>query len=584
MSSRCSATLIVLLMSGSPAHAAPPSTGIPEYDKAISKGAAFLRSSLKAHGGVGGGEGSLAAYALLKAGESPKSSIIQKAIARVKSSIDKSGRYVKHGHGVYEAGVDALLLFSAGGADYRTELEAITKYLETEQLSNGCWAYENEKPADGDTSITQYGALGLWAAGKAGVKVPMQMWDSMANWHIKTQFADGGFDYRPLSAGNQTGATLNMAVNGISSLALCKMHLYPDSMKPKSEKKKKKSGTRFGVLEARVEPQQPSDGDTGNSKTPAPASDYRPKTPLGAINAAALRGIGWLATRYVPINPSGFSYYYVYGLERSMALSQLEQLGPHDWYRKTGDVLLKEQSEEGFWQGGGSEGRDLGTSYALLFLVRATKQTVVAQFGGGLLTGGRGLDLDNSELGRDGSLKEKRKISGPLDQLLTDLGNQDPEALFAAQEAIVEKIQLGSREELLGQIDRIRKLITNDNPEIRRTAVWALGRSGDLRDAYLLITALEDTNVDVLVESYNALSYLSRKISGVGIPSNPLADLPEGASQAQIDATVDRWRREALKRWSAWYFRVRPYEERNDLFELRFGAAIGNRAPGAARK
>jgi hypothetical protein len=563
------------------ARAVPPPTGVPAYDAAVSKAVAFLKEDIGKENAGANGETSLAAYVLVKAGESPSFPAVAKVVAEVRARI-KAGKYTPPDkeHHAYIAGVDAMLLADTGGEEYRPELQAIADYLVSVQKSDGSWDYPGAAGDVGDTSMAQYAILGLWAADRVGASVPLTAWDRSAAWHLKTQFPDGGFAYHPgINTGSNTGdgqPQLNMSAGAAGTLAVIKLHLYPNSANPKA-KAKRGPAKKFGVLEARVEAPPP------DAEQPKVQPVGRASTPLGAIDRSISRAMGWVQTRFQPV-PSGLycRYYYNYAMERSCALNKIEKLGNIDWFRTCGDQILKEQDANGYWTG--DHGKLVGTSLAILFFIRSTKQTVVAQFGAGLLHGGRGLDLDKSELGSDGKVKEKRKVSGPLDQLLTDLGNQDPEALFAAQEAIVEKIQLGSREELLGQIDRIRKLITNDNPEIRRTAVWALGRSGDLRDAYLLINALEDTHVDVLVESYNALSYLSRKISGVGIPSDPLADLPEGASQAQIDATVDRWRREALKRWSAWYFRVRPYEERNDLFELRFGAAIGNRAPGAARK
>ena len=129
-------------------------------------------------------------------------------------------------------------------------------------------------------------------------------------------------------------------------------------------------------------------------------------------------------------------------------------------------------------------------------------------------------------------------------------------------------MQIGSREELLGQMETVRKLVKNPNAEIRRTAVWALGRSGQIGDALLLIQMLHDNDVDVLVEANASLKYLSRKLAGVGVPESPFVDLPETATDAQKIAAVNAWRREALKRWTGWYTRVRPFQERNDLFEL----------------
>jgi len=558
------------------AHAAAPPTGVPAYDVAVAKGVAFLKQEIGKEGGGSGGEKSLAAYVLVKAGESASSPAVAPVVADVRTRI-KSGKYTPpdRSHHAYIAGVDAMLLADTGGEQYRPELQAIADYLVSVQKSDGSWDYPGTEGDVGDTSMAQYAVLGLWAADRAGATVPLGAWDRAAAWHLKTQFPDGGFAYHPgIGTGQNTGngkPQLNMSAGAAGTLAVIKLHLYPESANPKARAKKGPT-KRFGVLQARVE------APTEDEKTKAQPVG-RASTPLGAIDRSIGRAMAWVQARFRPVADGLYCrYYYNYAMERSCALNKLETLGNIDWFRASGDQILKEQeAKDGSWTG--DHGKLVGTSFAILFFIRATKQTVVAQFGAGLLHGGRGLDLDNSEIGSDGKVKEKRKVSGPLDQLLTELGNQDPEALFAAQEAIVEKIQLGDRKELLGQIDRIRKLITNDKPEIRRTAVWALGRSGDLRDAFLLINALEDTNVDVLVESYNALSYLSRKISGVGIPPDPLADLPEGATQAQIDATVDRWRREALKRWSAWYFRVRPYEQRNDLFELRFGAAIGNRKP-----
>ncbi len=554
-------------------HAAAPPTGVAAYDAAVAKGVAFLKQQIAKESGAG--EQSLAAYVLVKAGESPTSPAVTPAVKAVRARI-KSGKYTPsdQSHHAYVAGVDAMLLADTGGEQYRPELQAIADYLASVQKSDGSWDYPGDAGDVGDTSMAQYAVLGLWAADRAGASVPLSVWDRAAAWHIKTQFPDGGFAYHPgIATGSNTGdgkPQLNMSAGAAGTLAVIKLHLYPDSANPKA-KSRKGPAKKFGVLQARVEAPP-------EEEKPKVKSVGRATTPLGAIERSISRAMGWVQTRFQPVVDGLYCrYYYNYAMERSCALNKIETLGTIDWYRAGGDQIAKEQAKDGSWNG--DHGKLVGTSFAILFFIKATKQTVVAQFGAGLLHGGRGLDLDNSEIGRDGKVKKKREITDPLDQLLTDLAKQDPEELERAQMAIVEKVQLGSRDELLGQMDRIRKLITNDNPEIRRTAVWALGRSGDLRDAYLLINALEDTHVDVLVESYNALSYLSRKISGVGIPSDPLADLPEGATQAQMDATVDRWRREALKRWSAWYFRVRPYEERNDLFELRFGAAIGNRKP-----
>lgn len=539
--------------------AAPPPTGNPQYDAALAKAISFLKQKmldprLQLHGGYH----SLPAFALLTAGEPKTLPQISGAIDEVKSRI-KDGVYTPSNasHHIYEAGVDAMLMADAGADSNFNELKAISDYIIAQQGADGSWDYPNRTV--GDTSMGQYAVLGLWAAQRSSVDIPKEVWDKAAGWHIRTQRSDGGFMYHPgVNVGAATGgnaSSINMTAGATGTLAIIQMQLYPDSMKPEDEREVKTKA--FGVLEAK-QPDPPA-GESG---------PYEVQTPLSALQNAIRRGLGWAASRYVPISPLVHRIYYNYALERAGALTQTRLLGGKiDWFKTSGDALLRIQNADGSWDT--QEGTHVGTSFAILFFIRPTKKAVAAQYGGGLLTGGRGLptDLANADVS-GGAIKEKRKIEGPLDELLTELSALNPDSIADAQAAIVEKVQVGNREELLGEMDRIRNLIAHPDPELRRTAVWALGRSGDLKDANLLISALSDNNVDVLTEAYNSLSYLSRKIDGVGMDPSPFAGLSEFPTQPEKDAAMVAWRKEALKRWGAWYLRVRPYAERNDIFEL----------------
>jgi hypothetical protein len=554
-------SLLVVLVAfcAQTAFAAPPPTGDKRFDAALRKAIDFLKQKmldpkLNLHGGYH----SLPAYALLTAGEPKTLPQISKAIDEVKSRV-KDGVYKPSNtsHHIYEAGVDAMLMESAGGDSHYNELKAIADYIVAQQGADGSWDYPARTV--GDTSMAQYGVLGLWAASRASVDIPTEVWDKAARWHIKTQRSDGGFQYHPgVNVGAATGgnaSSINMTAGATGTVSILQMQLYPDSMKPESEREVKKKA--FGILEAK----QP-DAAIGES------GPYKIATPLSAMEGSRRQGLGWATSRYKPVSPLPHKIYYNYALERAAALNGSRLLGGKiDWFKLSGEALLKLQNSEGSWDT--FEGTHIGTSFAILFFIRPTQKAVAAQYGGGLLTGGRGLpsDLANADVS-GGAVKEKRKPAGPLDELLTDLSKLDPDAIADAQSAIVEKIQVGSREELLGELDRIRKLIVHPDPELRRTAVWAVGRSGDLKDANLLINALNDFNVDVLIEAYNSLSYLSRKIDGVGMDSDPYAELSEFPTQEQKNAAMAAWKKEALKRWSDWYLRVRPYAERNDIFEL----------------
>lgn len=542
----------------------------------IDKGAAYLRGQVAKAGH--GGRVTLAAYALLKAGEKADSPRLKLAVDEIHEKIkttDGVSTYHPQGssEGVYEAGIDLMFLTDLDAEAHLPVILTITEWLIAQQHADGFWSYLSQQ--NGDTSISQYAILGLWAAARAGIDIPLETWNKAAVWHIRNQSPDGGFAYQPgTTTGPEFGKSGNNMTNaGTGSLLIIRMHLFPEVAefgKVNRESQKKQEDSRvFGVLEAK-------DENAGKSTIERQRDELANRVALTQVDNAIRRGLGWIASRFLTASPNQHKTYYYYTLERIGALANVDQIGTHNWYDECLPVVEQTMLDDGSWKD--SDNEAVGTSFALLYLTRSTGKILKRpMFGAGLLTGGRGLpdDLSNAEF--DGTAIKERKMEGPLDELLSELSKLDPDNLEAAQAAIVEKVQIGNREELLGQIDQIRKLITHSSPDVRRTAIWALGRSGDLRDANLLIKALQDNNVDVLVEAYNALCYLSRKITGVGISSNPLESLPVNPSQAQIDAAVNRWRDEATKRWTAWYLRIRPYNEKNDLFQLQFGAASGKK-------
>jgi hypothetical protein len=181
---------------------------------------------------------------------------------------------------------------------------------------------------------------------------------------------------------------------------------------------------------------------------------------------------------------------------------------------------------------------------------------------------GRGLPDDLSQaIVKDGKV-ESTKDLGPIDQLLAEL--EKVESVDVAQAQFVEKVQLGDREELIKQKGRLLKLAKHPHVEVRRTAIWALGRTEDLKVARLLIDALDDNDVDVMVEARNALCILSRKPLGFGLPESPFEGLPESAGDKEKEAAVKAWREKLKEKWGAWYYKYRPYEERDDLSETLF--------------
>jgi hypothetical protein len=273
------------------------------------------------------------------------------------------------GLGIYASGVYLMLAESFGDAMYMPKVEKTTRYLIESQGKAGTWGYHGntasslyEEPPpdlsqpltilggrplegpgsdqavmtrkskmeageDGDNSSTQYAILGLHSAARMGLKVPVELWKRTYEETVRRQWEDGGFGYvTDRSYGSMTCA-------GVGTLTLCRHHM--------GEKE--------------------------------PAADE-----------VIERGIGWLDVKFsVTENPnSGESwlYYYLYGMERVGRILDTEYIGDNEWYPFGAKMLLSRQESDGSWVHTGSEtDPPLPTSFALLFLTRATPNLTIAK-------------------------------------------------------------------------------------------------------------------------------------------------------------------------------------------------------------
>lgn len=539
----------------------------PKYRSAVANGVAFLRKEAST---VSDGQKSLAAYALFKAGEPINSPFVAGAISEAAERARKTD-YTSH-YQVYEAAIDMLLLADADGKNRRDEIEHLTAYLLGQQGPSGDWDYPDRNV--GDSSISQFAILGLWAAARNGVDIPRSAWDKAAQWHLKTQMSDGGFSYHPgTSEGFEKGASsLSLTNGGAGSLLICRRFLFPNESdqswrqevrrqevqrRPEPVKEKNKlDGILIKVDLDKVE-------SNGKSEGSGPI-----QTSLSSMNKGIRRAVAWADSHFMLETLHPYKMYYYYSMERLGALSELAQLGGRDWFHDCADFLVARQQADGSWLGSRS-GPVVGTSFVLLFLTRSTGQILgrggPEMIGGGLMIGGRGLPDDPSQILVQGGEVKARKNLGPLDDLLATLERAENLQVRDTQQKIVEKVQLGNREELIGQVDRLIKLASHPQGEVRRTALWALGRSGDLKAVGVLLKGLQDPDVDVMVEAHNALCFLSRKPLAFGLPATPFTKLPEDVSEEQKQKAIQTWRQQAVAKWNAWAARIRPYQERDKL-------------------
>lgn len=542
----------------------------PEFEAAIQKGAAYLAG---APGISGGSETGLVAYTLIAAGHQATSPTVKGLLDTLVTRAPAEG-YKPGSHHIYEAGVEAMAFAAADREKYKPQIQVIANYLIKEQRAHGGWDYPAQDNG-GDTSISQYALLGLWAAARAGIEVPIKTWDMAATWHLRTQLNDGGFTYHPMTSNKNPFHSMNVA--GIGSLCITRIFLTGQQnldldageAEPAEKKKNEKA---FGILEKSVT------ADEGKPLTDQPVVEkvYKPTVTKKSLDGAIGRGTGWLGKNFNVDNPTGWKFYFLYGMERAAALAGVDKFGGKDWYREGGRVILKEQAANGGWS-------DIGgpiptTCFSILFLCRATEKIVpvtpkatprnVPTFGTGVLAGGRGLPTDLSNVDTTGGQIKAKKVDTPLDQLLADLESaKATQSVEAVQATLVEAVQIGDREQLIKQKDLLLKLVRDNRVEVRRTAYWALGRCNDLRVAPTLIKGLSDADEDVTVEARNSLCILSRRPRGFGFPEDAIAKLPDQTTDLEKDVVAERWRKEEIERWREWYQRVRPYQERDRLPE-----------------
>lgn len=541
----------------------------PEIDRMIRRALVYIKANAgKSTGSTG--HRFLAALALSKSGEPAESPIVKEAVDRIRGMC-QSGIYKPsdtHTQ-IYEAGVACMLLGSADNRAYQPEIEAIAKFLMEKQHKAGAWDYEGREDK-GDTSISQYGILGLWEAVRAGVEVPKSVWQRAAGWHLRTQARDGGFSYHPDEGGEESKPRPTMTVAGTGSLLICRRMLFgadvsePDEPEAaiaggsgptgangtKSSTSSSKKKFRFGVVEQGViDPTPP----------PAPTTAATPAGPVitpTSLNAAIDRGIRWIEQTYTTdrqtMNGMTWRTYYFYGIERLAALSGRNRIGDHDWYNEIAALLGQMQQAEGDWTDGATQ---IGaTSLSVLFLVRATAKVVQPikkspLFGAGILVGGRGLpeDLNDAQAGPNGV--KSKKVKTPVEQLLSQLENPAALDVASEQEDLVEQISTEQVRGLIGQKDRLLKLARDKRVEVRRTAFWALGRSNDFAAVPVLINGLLDPEPECVVEARNGLQALTRR--PVFLPPN------DNPTEAEKQA--------AYTAWNEWYSRVRTYDERDAL-------------------
>jgi hypothetical protein len=549
--------LIMLVAVPSVAWGQRKSTGVPRFDAAVSRGAQFLIQNADPEK-TSAEHMVLAAYALFKAGLPVESPQVQEGLRIVLGTVTSSGFRPHNAYDhLYESGLFAMFLADVDAKKYQSQIQTIANYVISVQRADGSWSESAGRP--GDVSMCQYAVLALWAAQRAGCTISPQSLDRVVTWLLSSRNQDGGWSYRPgTTEGTYPGSTRSTTMAVVSSLGVTRL-LYYGPQKIKREAKPEEKP--FGLLEEDA-PEQ------ATSLLAFP--EYKPQVAQGTLTAGIERGLAYETSNFNPVHiHSNFPIYFYYSTERALSVAEIDSVAGQEWYVAYGDGLLSLQAQSGAWNE--SRNGDLvGTSFAVLYFMRSTKQIFEKQYGLGLQAGRRGNPFGD---------KGKKREPTELDLLIGDLANMkdfeklDETPVDFADEIVRSVLSIDDPKQLVGQTDKLKSLIRHPKPDVRKAAYWALGRTGDFGLIPLMLEGVKDPDVDVNVEAIAALRYIARKPNGLGESLNPLDGVPENDTAQRIRAAVD-WRQKTIKLWSNWYASVRPYEEIGSFDELQLAVPV----------
>ena len=530
------AVCAVFCVSTTPAVAYTPES--PEVQAMIDKGLAFLETEVDDR--LGGK--CLVAMAFNKAGYEEDHTRIAEAVKACQEACKGTPERIGP-DAVYSIGIALIFLTELNPARYRDEIDTLSTWLQQTQKSHGGWGYLSGSHArTGDTSMTQYAVLSLWSLERSGIAIPFESAQRVCQWLLRTQDPGGAWAYQGSDPGvgnyNRVGQSstgpnrmrLSMAAAGLGSTYICADLLGVS-------KQIKHAGLEFEL------PPAFKPVETGEKRN-RPMRANQNITSL--IGRATRDGNQWFAENYT-INISRWNIYYLYALERYMSFRELAEGKVEkepSWYNDGVELLADSQHESGAWLS--DCGGPASTSFAVLFLMRSTKKSIdKANYGQGLLSGGRGLpkDIANARVQRGRIVSEP--LGGKAEDILSVLEDPDNpkfEALVDNPGAITLSDESTNK---ANQIERFRRLIRGGNAPARRLAVRALTGRRDLDNVPILVYALSDPDNQVAVEARDALRFVSRKFNGFAMPDQP-------EKQDKIAATMA---------WKKWYRSIRPDAE-----------------------
>ncbi|MGE3242671.1 MAG: HEAT repeat domain-containing protein [Pirellulales bacterium] len=484
----------------------------------------------------------LVALAFIKAGK-PDHPRVREALEAVKTFMAPEQKV-----DVYSNGIAIVFLCELSAERHRREITFYLDMLEKRQKEAGGWGYDGNSMEGfvmetGDTSQTQYASLGYWTAYQHGFALKPESLERLTQWLLRTQDPSGVWGYQgevaPASKRVKQSMTgCSMLAAGLGSTLICAdlLDAIPQTTKQKS------SWEQEELLIDDLPPALRVARLAGQKDRPPPVQLKDNQLDRAQIPEAIELARNWMSSNY-SIDIGKYQYYYLYATERYQSFYELWSGtldGEPQWYQEGYEYLKKNQLPDGGWEQGC--GVQVDTAFAVLFLLRSTQKSIQASLGEGTLVGGRGLPANVAKAKLRGNQIIVDQLQTKVDQMLSMVDDEDQSKL--------DDLARDPTSLVVGKVDaagarRLQQLVRGGEPPVRRLAVRALGRTGNLDYVPTLIYALTDPDRDVVLEARDALQFVSRRFDGFGPP----------------DEYTDQQRYDAAERWKDWYRSLRPGAE-----------------------
>jgi hypothetical protein len=461
--------------------------------------------------------------------------VVEKALARTHAEIAANSLSFGSDR-AYECGI-CIIFLSEFGEKYKEEITKTLNFLLSQQLECGAWMYNAPgKNGAGDTSVTQYAILAMWAAKTlAKVEVPSAAIIKACTWLVRTQHPSGQFFYLPAlpgSSGRSVGGTAlrsSMTIAGVGSMYIC-----ADLLKMNLAKSKALEG-EDGLPKAFRLVNPPS--------VQGAAFDDSLRSLQKEVELGIIDGERAIAAQF-PFSDMQYLYYTFYSYERFQSLkyhaTKRKEPKEPEWYNRFVEIARDTQNPDGSWLKSG--GRVADTAFMCLTLMRGMKKTLKESSTDGTLIGGRGLPGDTSKATiKRGKILNSEQVNSKED-IMKILESPDAAFLDDILEQSTGSLLDAAPESRAAQLAKIRSTLIDGDFNARRNAIKVLARDDDLDNAPLLIFALSDPDLGVVRSAEAGLRRISRRLISVEIPEN---------------ATKEE-RQKRIETWKTWYRNLRP--------------------------